>query len=135
MSIPKICTKLDQALILIYSGLIVSIIRFTEFFNEDAVADGTWAASKLIILSISESGTYLIAACLPTYRPLAVLLWTKTPLSHLGSGSNKYGQSKGRHGTYEVPLKIRQKDGFTQLEKDTGNIVSLYNRAEDGRAV
>ncbi|KAI9927530.1 hypothetical protein ASPWEDRAFT_31603 [Aspergillus wentii DTO 134E9] len=51
-------------------GLIASIVRFIEFYITDAQGDRTWAASTLVIWAVIEGGIYMIAACLPTYRPL-----------------------------------------------------------------
>ena len=53
-----------------HSGLVASVIRFIGFFTIDAVDDPTWSAVPLIIWTIVESGMYLVACCLPTYRPL-----------------------------------------------------------------
>ncbi|KAF4635271.1 hypothetical protein G7Y89_g2823 [Cudoniella acicularis] len=62
-------------------GLITAILRFHGFFSDDATVDAEWAASPLIVWTIIETGTYLIAACLPTFRPLAILIWKRNPLT------------------------------------------------------
>lgn len=51
-------------------GLIASIFRFTSFFRNDTITDGTFSSAELISWTIVEPGVYLIAACLPTLRPL-----------------------------------------------------------------
>lgn len=40
------------------------------FFVHDPLADATWISVTFLIWSIVEPGVYLIAACLPCYRPL-----------------------------------------------------------------
>lgn len=62
------------------------MIRFATFFGQDAEKDGTYSAPTLLIWIVCETGTYLIAACLPSYRPLAVLLWERSPHFSLRSG-------------------------------------------------
>ncbi|MCJ1465078.1 hypothetical protein MMC07_003694 [Pseudocyphellaria aurata] len=98
-------------------GLITAIIRFAGFFAEDASYDGTWKTSKLYELTIVETGMYLIAACLPTYRPLTSLLWSKMPpfSRHSGFGTRP---SNNRPETYEVLVETHRKDGFTRLDKN-----------------
>lgn len=91
-----------------------SIIRFSGFFSEDAVTDATWHGRKLIILTIVETGVYLIAACLPTFRPLAVFLCTRKPILPLEMGHSRSGaniiksglpQARGRYAKAdEIPL-------------------------------
>lgn len=51
-------------------GLVTSILRFQMFFENNTFTDGTYKAVELLILTQAEPGAYLIAACLPTYRPL-----------------------------------------------------------------
>lgn len=55
---------------LLSSGLVGSIIRFTIFFQKNSFIDGTWSAVDLVIWTQLETGTYLMSACLMTYRPL-----------------------------------------------------------------
>lgn len=52
-------------------GLVTSIIRFVFFYRIDPyLVDGTFTDVKLIYCTETEPGTYLICACLLTYRPL-----------------------------------------------------------------
>ncbi|SLM36795.1 hypothetical protein LPUS_06482 [Lasallia pustulata] len=98
-------------------GLVTSIIRFVGFFAKNAEADGPYSAASLIVWTVCESGTYLVAACLPTYRPLALLLWKKDPLASFrqGSKTSKRGQSHTDDDTLDIPLTTHQKTGFTRL--------------------
>ena len=63
------------------SGLITSILRFAAFTKTDDVTDATWSSVKLAIYGITETGVYLIAACLPTYRIILVTVQRHASLS------------------------------------------------------
>ncbi|CAI6341314.1 unnamed protein product [Periconia digitata] len=52
------------------AGLGASILRLVAFVSAGSFIDGTWVSVKLMILAITETGTYLICACLLTYRPI-----------------------------------------------------------------
>ena len=67
------------------SGTAFSILRFASFFRGSAVADGTWDSVDLIYWTIIEPGVYLIAACLPTFRPVFIRLLKGTPLLSVDS--------------------------------------------------
>jgi hypothetical protein len=54
-----------------FSGTFALIIRFAEFFTLDIFTDSAWTSVNLRIWGNAvEPGTYLIAACLPSLRPL-----------------------------------------------------------------
>ncbi|KAI2844887.1 hypothetical protein CBS147343_6680 [Aspergillus niger] len=69
-------------------GMVSSIIRFREFYVTNVQGDVTWAASTLVIWGEIEGGIYLIAACLPTYRPLTKLLWRRVLRKHSQMGES-----------------------------------------------
>lgn len=114
------------------SGLVTSIIRFAGFFAQNAEVDGTYSAAELIVWTICESGIYLIAACLPTYRPLASLFRKRGPLLSLHSGSKtvKPGQSRPKNGTLDIPLETRQNAGFTRLGDNRSKLVRQFTNSE-----
>lgn len=64
-----------------YSGIIVAIIRFVGFFTEDMAHDGTWTATRLIVLTISEAGLYLMTACIVSLKPLLTWVWVRSGLA------------------------------------------------------
>ncbi|KAF2490389.1 hypothetical protein BU16DRAFT_596458, partial [Lophium mytilinum] len=64
-------------------GVVTAIIRFVGFFTRDFAKDGTWTATRLIVLSIIEPGLYLIAACLVCLKPVVARVWDKSQLSSL----------------------------------------------------
>ena len=47
-----------------------SILRCVAFFKTNPIEDGTWTSVTFLRWSVIEPGCYLIAACLPCYRPL-----------------------------------------------------------------
>jgi len=51
-------------------GIIASILRTIAFFTVPLFADPTWDNVTVFAYSIAEPGTYFLAACFPTYRPL-----------------------------------------------------------------
>ena len=53
-----------------HSGTVTSILRCVAFFENDPLADGTWISVTFFNWTLIEPGVYLIAACLPCYRPL-----------------------------------------------------------------
>ncbi|BCR93415.1 uncharacterized protein AKAW2_10461S [Aspergillus luchuensis] len=96
-------------------GLVSSIIRFWEFYVTDAEGDRTWAAATLVIWAVIEGGIYLIAACLPIYRPLTKLLWRRvcTNRGHTVESNPSKGASGGSRGskirpTYELKPQWRE---------------------------
>lgn len=68
------------------SGLVTSILRFIIFTRGNAIKDGTWSCTKLMIWSIIEPNVYLISACLLAMRPLLTRFFGD-------DGSKKYGSS------------------------------------------
>lgn len=118
-----------------HSGLISSILRFHVFFAHNASADVTWTASKLMPLTIVETGIYLIAACLLTFRPLAIYIWRKTPLSiiHLGSAPHNPRGAEGAHSEdSKNRLRTSKTMGFTRLGKDERTNISSISENGEG---
>jgi hypothetical protein len=53
------------------SGIVTSILRMTTFFNAaDLFKDPTFKCVPTFTYTIVEAGTYMIASCMPTLRPL-----------------------------------------------------------------
>lgn len=89
----------DSKLTFLTSGLITSIIRFTIFFQIDGLTDITWTAVKLGAISITEAGVYLMAACLPTYRPLVANFCARTGLHSSRDCTSKYNTESTLRGS------------------------------------
>ena len=85
-----------------------AIVRFVIFFDvETLLSDGTFISADLITWSLVEPGMYLIAACLPTLRPLFRELRSRS------GGWNSV--SKGSGSTGGIPLAWRERRDHTQI--------------------
>lgn len=51
-------------------GIVTAIVRLAVFFTADMFADITWHCIEFLTWTTIEPGIYLIAACLPSLRPL-----------------------------------------------------------------
>ncbi|PYI08357.1 hypothetical protein BO78DRAFT_395729 [Aspergillus sclerotiicarbonarius CBS 121057] len=71
-------------------GMITSICRCVAFFTNNPLIDGTWISVTFLNWSIIETGVYLIAACLPCYRPMVKLVLERTRTA-VGSGYSSRG--------------------------------------------
>ena len=72
-------------------------MRFAAFFDELAAADPTFGAIRLAIYGIAETGIYLIASCLPTYR--AMYLYAKKRTGLTARSRSDRGSNKGTKGS------------------------------------
>lgn len=121
-----------------------SILRFDSFFKGSALSDGTWASVDLMTWTLVEPDVYLIAACLPTYRPLLVDFLTKTNLlkkSVVTGGSSGPQQASRSLGSRNVEGNKKSSAGFKELREsnesiDAGDIgsadhIRLVNIAEN----
>ena len=87
--------------------MITSILRFAAFIQTDDTTDPTWRSAKLAIYGITESGVYLIASCLPTYR---------TILRYLREVLNGIHLSKSRRTSKHEVAGTRDKNANVQLD-------------------
>jgi len=62
-------------------GLITSILRFVTFFTVDLFADPTFNVVQTMTWTCAEPGVYFIAACLPSLRPLARMVFEKVNIT------------------------------------------------------
>lgn len=109
------------------SGLITSIVRFTEFFHSNSFIDATWSAVNLVIWTQIEPGVYLISACLMTYRPLLERVARGNIVEKLTHRSSKNSSANYQRSSIEVPLKAR-------TTTDTKGYESLSNVAAGGES-
>ncbi|KAL4948120.1 hypothetical protein BDW69DRAFT_199121 [Aspergillus filifer] len=105
-------------------GMVTSIVRCVTFFRNDPLTDGTWNDVTFLNWGIIEPGVYLIAACLPCYRPLVQLIidWyrrrssqsnsTGSPQPPLSRGSlhNQGGKSIIKTAAYSVEHADRRQE-------------------------
>ncbi|KAF2105450.1 hypothetical protein BDV96DRAFT_638820 [Lophiotrema nucula] len=80
-------------------GLVTAIIWFVFFCTIDFATDPTWTASKLISITIANTGLYFIAGCLLAMRPL--LRWTleRVPVATTRRGTKSHAKSNSHHNT------------------------------------
>ncbi|GKT43601.1 satratoxin biosynthesis SC1 cluster protein 4 [Colletotrichum spaethianum] len=106
-------------------GVVASIIRAYIFFQTSAFTDRTWASVGLVGWSIIETGTYIIAACLPHFRPMIshyTPSWVKTmvrkTITKASNSVSKGASSKNGRSDDEVELTARSKKQTVDIESD-----------------
>ncbi|CAG8976539.1 hypothetical protein HYALB_00011016 [Hymenoscyphus albidus] len=77
------------------NGIITSISRTVGFFIVRPFEDPAWIGVNLLAYTIAEPGTYFLAACFPTYRPLIAYFngqrFRAAFSARYWTGSRKYG--------------------------------------------
>ncbi|KAB8296682.1 hypothetical protein EYC80_002105 [Monilinia laxa] len=96
-------------------GMVTSIVRCVEFFSHDPVLDGTWSGVTFLYWSIIEPAVYLIAACLPCYRPL-IKPFTRKVAGTLGTRGKSTAKIGSGYGSGSG-MKSGDRAGFEDLEK------------------
>jgi hypothetical protein len=93
--------------------------------------DMTYGGSKIGCLSIGESGAYLIAACLPTFRTLLRAAKPKAGYTYGSAPSNKFQSSnKSKNTKNNTELSSMNKSGFSRLSNDKGSAISTVSDEE-----
>jgi hypothetical protein len=104
-------------------GLVTSIIRFTIFFNvTDLTYDGTFISADLAIWSMVEPGIYLVAACLPTLRPLVRKLFSEVRAVKSTKNSSSSSAPSG------IQLEWRVDQRFDARRSDEDSILADSKR-------
>ncbi|KAI9930825.1 hypothetical protein ASPWEDRAFT_50950 [Aspergillus wentii DTO 134E9] len=125
-------------------GLIAAIVRFIEFYITDSGGDVTWNASNLEIWATIEGGIYMIAACLPTYRPLLRYISRRARGESQEASTGKYyaGGSAAFGGTAKsdnrvqgplkrVSLKYSQMNDSMDEEEDAVRLVNMRHQRSE----
>lgn len=113
-------------------------MRFIFFFRSEVFVDVSWYSIELLTWTTIEPGMYLIAATLPSLRPLLGLIFQNVDFSTLGSRLLHY-RTKGspnKTKTRDIVLSGRSdsaaptqggRNGFRQLvdKKDETGFSSL----------
>ncbi|PYI26894.1 hypothetical protein BP00DRAFT_439626 [Aspergillus indologenus CBS 114.80] len=100
-------------------GMLTSICRCVAFFTNNPLTDGTWISVTFLLWSVVEAGVYLIAACLPCYRPLLRLVTNRGRLTSVRSKyptQNSTRSSAGR-GT-RTPEPDLELSPYLQIKAD-----------------
>ncbi|TDZ17333.1 Satratoxin biosynthesis SC1 cluster protein 4 [Colletotrichum orbiculare MAFF 240422] len=110
-------------------GIVASIIRAVTFFGTAAFTDRTWASVALVGWSIIETGTYIIAACLPHLKPMISHYtppWLKSAVRRtISQASNSASKASGskdsrqKRGDDQVELTARSKREMMDAESAT----------------
>ncbi|TVY84800.1 hypothetical protein LSUE1_G000829 [Lachnellula suecica] len=91
-------------------GLITAILRFVNFFKTNVFLDPTWYVIGVMVWTTAEPGCYLIAACLPSFRPLFGTLFNKIDFNSIGQRMQWYGSKvTSRGNASEKPSKSNNK--------------------------
>ena len=121
-----------NVLILGNRGLITSILRFANFFFYKPTSDPTRTGVYIYIYGIFECCTYNIAACLLTFRPLAMMFRKDGPLS-LSRLRSKISTRDGSHissRTSSVPLGNLGNNKFELLDRDKPGVMRSDTRED-----
>ncbi|PQE24041.1 integral membrane protein [Rutstroemia sp. NJR-2017a BVV2] len=114
-------------------GLATSILRFDSFFKGSALEDGTWSSVDLMTWTLVEPDVYLIAACLPTYRPLLLDFLTKTHLlkkSTASGGSSGLQRPSRSLGSRNIEGNRKSSAGFKELKGSRESIEAVVGNLE-----
>lgn len=82
--------------------MVAAIVRLVVTTSVTTLTDGTWASADIITWSQVECGCYLVASCLPTYRPFfnEIIEWVKfAPKPNLWKRFHR-SQSDKQDGAY-----------------------------------
>ncbi|PYI25960.1 hypothetical protein BP00DRAFT_451630 [Aspergillus indologenus CBS 114.80] len=82
-------------------GTVASILRMTNFFEERATVDPTWASTDLGIWTILEGALIIIAACLPPTWPLIVRFLPRKLFSKKSVGTRASEKDTSRRAMVE----------------------------------
>ncbi|KUJ10452.1 uncharacterized protein LY89DRAFT_656229 [Mollisia scopiformis] len=116
-------------------GLIGAILRFVGFFNQNEANDFSWDAAPLMVWAVVETGAYLIAACLPSLRPLIVSVRKRTPFSQSISRMEEVATTGGGEGGILSHERHRSDFEYSvnKLDEQIGQIgAQCTSKAETG---
>lgn len=108
-----------------------SIIRFHTFFENNSFVDGTFTAVELLIWTQVEAGTYLISACLPTFKPLLERVGLKMGLSGMtrhGGTSDRYGNGDAYGSSFRSKGKPIESSSISNIPLT--NLTDVSSRSE-----
>jgi hypothetical protein len=121
-----------------HSGIVAAIARLVIFLNAEAFfKDPTFHSITTFSWVMAEGGTYLIAACLPTMRPLKRRLFPRLTFTGLlesviqvasGKSSRTHFFRTSKKGESKEPQKprIEKRDGTLEsLELQSASTVRL----------
>lgn len=104
-------------------GLISSCVRLVMFSRNNAFNDQTWRSVTLMTWTDVEASIYLIAACLPSLRPLARSLAHQRIFGkHYWSNQKNLTSEERARSESSARANLSGRDGFRRLGGEHGNI-------------
>lgn len=110
-------------------------MRTIGFFTIPIFSDPTWLNINLYAYTIAEPGTYFLAACFPTYRPLIRYVkserFRSTFRTGYWMGSKKYGNitTNGEESTQGNSKQTEQTKGSDIVHEAS---IDLAERGQSG---
>jgi hypothetical protein len=103
-----------------------------EFFAVDLVSDPTYGSTRAMLWCVVEGGTYFLAACMPSLRPLKRIILKDTSFSSFmsviyerisTSTRTSFGQgSSGVVKTTEIAMEVKYVDAEGMSTSSTSRI-------------
>ncbi|KAL8827510.1 MAG: hypothetical protein Q9191_003139 [Dirinaria sp. TL-2023a] len=113
----------------VFAGICASVKTSKVPITVNAKADITWATVELLMWNGIEMNVIIIAACIPTLRPLfLILLRRSTPSDFLPSRQN--GQSYQKHASSD-PTSDSSKQSHPTVGSRASKVFSNANKALD----
>ncbi|CAD6582767.1 MAG: hypothetical protein ASARMPREDX12_001032 [Alectoria sarmentosa] len=107
-------------------GIVSAALRMNFFFRKDVFLDPTWTAVPLQEWSLVEPGVYVIAACLPTLRPLLVQLtpriWARVVSTKASKDVSRSTPVLDRNDKFRRLDRIPLEDWNTSASKLTAKV-------------
>jgi hypothetical protein len=109
-----------------------------EFFAVDLVSDPTYGSTRAMLWCVIEGGTYFMAACMPSLRPLKRVILKGSSFSSLISGiyervsgtSSRQGSS-GVIKTTEIAMEVKFVNAKGRSTASTSQLNLRENRMSD----
>jgi hypothetical protein len=119
------------------SGIVTSGLRFATFFQVDLFSDPTYLVVETMTWTCVEPGVYLIAATLPSLRPLVVPVLASVNLSNVYSRVRSLSwRASEKQQTNDSPLIVHVTKGFSGAEASvaSSNRSALMSTEPETRA-
>lgn len=111
--------------------MVTSICRCVAFFTNNPLLDGTWISVTFLNWSVIETGVYLIAACLPCYRPL-IRYAVNRGRTTIGSGYRISGSTLGSGKGARSPVNASHPP-LTKNEADLEMSTYMHSKSDLNR--
>ncbi|PSN61253.1 hypothetical protein BS50DRAFT_625508 [Corynespora cassiicola Philippines] len=111
-------------------GIVSSFLKFNGFYKANIFDDPSWKCTPLMSYALAEPGTYFIAACLPSFRPIIRYIntnWVSLMLKKIGlrrelelssvpaENENAMREIKKRNDDIERGVAVKPVQGFATI--------------------